>query len=145
MVHPAEIPERDQVLAYGAQMNASMHNCFSRHRQWAQGKYAIPASGCRVAMLFWKAYAFLAPGGPAFDEKKHFESQLGQKFGCFTALTYLSVTPPPATQSGINLLDRAFVDVQLNKSEWVRIAKARVAETLYLERLLTTTRQLRPF
>ena len=145
MVYTAEIPARDQVIAYAAQLNASMHNTFNRHRQWAKGKYIVPASGSRVAMLFWKAYAFLAPGGPAFDEKKSFDSQLGQKFGCFTAITYLSITPPPPAQRGINLFDRAFADTQLNKSEWVRIAKALVAETLSLERLLNTTRELRPY
>lgn len=61
VVHPAEIPARDQVLAYAAQMNASFRNGQSRYRQWlaSQASSSFPSDGCRVAMLIWKACSYV--------------------------------------------------------------------------------------
>jgi hypothetical protein len=141
IVHPAEIPARDQVLAYAAQMNASFRNSLNRYRQWLNSQPSpstVPSDGCRVATLIWKAYAFLAPGGLEFSSNQSFDSQLGQRFGCFTALTYLSKSP--SSDPAARHFDRIISEAQLNRVEWVRIAKVRVAEALYLERLLITAR-----
>lgn len=141
MVYPAMIPARDQVLAYAAQMTASYRNTFNRFRDWARPLGKPDSTAYRVSSLIWKAYAFLAPGGVAFDTNQSFASQKGQKFGCFTALTYVAQTPQPIAIAP-NYLNAILVDANLNDLEWVRIAKARVAEALYLEHLLRTTRPL---
>jgi hypothetical protein len=138
MVTPAIIPARDQLLAYAAQMNASFTNTFSRHvaNLAAPGKGSALARASRVARLVWKAYAFLAPGGRPYDQSRSFNEQLGQRFGCRTCLTYVA-------QSGRALsLDEIITRPELNRSEWVRSAKTRVTEALFLERAWQTTREI---
>ena len=140
IVHPAMIPARDQVLAYAAQMTSSYRNNVNHHDQWIRSKGKAGSTACRVATLIWKAYAFLAQGGSEYDPSKTFDSQRGQKFGVFKALTYVTLAPAlPAL--GPHYLNRILVDTQLNTVEWVRIAKARVAEALYLEHLLREARK----
>lgn len=141
-VYPAYIPERDQVLAYAAQMASSFRNCMTRFHAWMREQGKGDSTAFRVATLIWKSYAFLAPGGGSYDDTKPFAGQAGQKFGCFSALTYVAKTPSPI-EIGPNYLNRILSDAQLNSLEWVRIAKARVAEALYLEHLLVSVRELK--
>jgi hypothetical protein len=139
LVFPAEIPARDQLLAYAAQMSASYNNNTRKVDDWLRTKGIAASTCCRVAALVWKAYAFLAPGGKEYNASKTFESQAGRPFGVFTASTYVaSAAPIPAI--GPNYLNRILVDVELNKIEWVRIAKARVTEALLLEHWLREAR-----
>jgi hypothetical protein len=138
-VNPAWIPARDQVLAYAAQMTASYRNVLNRHGDWLRTKGLAPSACGRVASMIWKTYAFLAPGGPEFDRTKTVEMQKGQKFGCFTALTYFSLAPPSAAL-GVDYLNAILTSKHINAVEWVRIAKARVAEALYLEHLIREAR-----
>jgi len=49
------------------------------------------------------------------------------------------------SQPGPLDLDQIIKDSNLNLVEWVRIAKARAAEALFLERLLKTARELLSF
>jgi hypothetical protein len=139
-VNPAWIPARDQVLAYAAQMTSSYRNVLNRHGDWLRTKGIAGSSSGRVASMIWKAYAFLAPGGAEFDTAKSLEMQKGQKFGCFTALTYFSQAPSsPAL--GPDYLNGILTNKDINAVEWIRIAKARVAEALYLEHLLREARK----
>jgi hypothetical protein len=138
-VNPAWIPARDQVLAYAAQMTSSYRNVVKRHEDWVRTKTLAPSACGRVASMIWKTYAFLAPGGPEFDSAKTVEMQTGQKFGCFTALTYFSLAPSSAAL-GVDYLNAILTNKHINAIEWVRIAKARVAEALYLEHLLREAR-----
>jgi len=96
----------------------------------------------RPAMLAWAAYAFLAPGGRAFDPKKTLASQLGQHFGSRTALDYVEHMAKKA--AGTPGLDLLIKDPHLDHTEWVRSAKTRAAETLFLERLWKRARELLP-
>lgn len=137
-VHPAYIPARDQVIAYAAQINTSFNRAMDTFLQRLPSGETPAWTGCRVATLVWKAYAFLAPGGRPFDSKRSLSSQLGQGFGCLTALTYLANSAPLRTP---RRLDSVLTDMDFNRSEWVRIAKVRAAEALYLERLLYSTRE----
>jgi hypothetical protein len=62
--------------------------------------------------------------------------QLGQRFGIRSCLQYIK-------HSDESLPLNAIVeDEKLNQSEWIRIAKVRVAESLFLERVLQTTRDV---
>lgn len=113
-----------------------------RHRRRFRGaliRDLAQWTGCRVATLVWKAYAFLAPGGRDYDPKRSLSPQLGQQFGCYTPLTYLASTAQPGATRA---LDRILTETALNNSEWVRIAKVRVAEALFLELLLQDARAL---
>jgi len=93
-------------------------------------------------MLAWAAYAFLAPGGREFDPEKTLASQLGQHFGSRTALDYIAQMAK--TAGGKPDLDLLIKDPYLSHTEWVRSAKTRAAETLFLERLLKRARELLP-
>ena len=141
MIYPAMIPAEDQVMAYAAQMKTSFTNAFNKF--WR----SLPADeyprwiGCRVALMVWRAYAFLAPGGSDFDTKLGLAQQLGQGFGVHKALGYLRHT---ATPGDGKQLDRIVSDSGLNQSEWIRIAKVRVAEALYVEYVLQNLRGVSP-
>ncbi|MDB4973861.1 MAG: hypothetical protein JWN48_2202 [Myxococcaceae bacterium] len=145
-VYPAKIPERDQVPIYAAQINASFTNNFQGYLREVSRSNVSPGtspadwSGSRIAMLVWKAYSFLAPGGAPFDQKRPFREQAGQHFGIRSALTYLAGIA--SSGSVPKRLDQILVNAELNSLEWVRIAKARCAEALFLERLWRTTREI---
>lgn len=143
-VQPAVIPARDQVLAYAAQLRASYAHNFRAHVAAVLG----PASGAsiarasRVAALVWKTYSFLAPGGADYDPKRSVAAQSGQPFGSRTALTFLAHRAA-ANREDLDL-DGILTVPDLNHVEWVRSAKVRVAEALFLERMWTVTRELLP-
>ena len=139
-VTPALIPARDQLLAYAAQMNASYTNTFSRLLATVDALATDSAlvRASRIARLVWKAYSFLAPGGETFDPSKSLGKQLGQGFGCRTCLTYL------ARPDRVLDLDEILSRPEIDRSAWVQSAKTRVAEALFLERALQTTRELMP-
>lgn len=137
-VRPARIPAKDQVLAYAAQINASFEQRFKLYLRECIGDNASAAlnRSARAAILVWKAYAFLAPGGSPFKTNVTVSAQLGQRFGIRTCLQYLKSKNPDLT------LEAVVTDPALNGCEWIRIAKVRTAESLFLERVLATTRDL---
>jgi hypothetical protein len=138
-VHPARIPAHDQMLVYAAQIGASFRVNFKHNLtdQFGARAELVLARTSRVGLLVWQAYAFLAPGGEPFDDKKTFG---GQRFGSRTALGYIAQRARAAgTEPDLDLILK---DTQLNQTEWVRSAKTRAAETLFLERLLTAAREL---
>jgi hypothetical protein len=144
-VHPAYIPARDQTVVYGAQISSSFQRNFKRRLADDLGSEASMTltRASRVARLIWKAYSFLAPGGRPFDGKQGLNSQIGQGFGSLSALGYVehsSRSTDPKASVNLNLI---LTDPALNDSVWVKSAKVRVCETLFLERLLTTVRELR--
>jgi hypothetical protein len=143
-VEAAWIPAHDEFLAYAAQIGASYNHNFKSNLKVALGTEADGAlsRASRPAVLAWAAYAFLAPGGREFDPKKTLASQLGQHFGSRTALDYVAQLAKKA--GGKPDLDLLIKDPQLNHTEWVRSAKTRAAETLFLERLLKRARELLP-
>jgi hypothetical protein len=66
--------------------------------------------------------------------------QLGQSFGSRSALGYVAYR---AREAGSQPdLDQVLKDMSLNHTAWVHSAKTRVAETLFLERLLKRAREL---
>lgn len=73
-----------------------------------------------------------------FTEKAHRDrkQQLGQRFGIRSCLQYLQ-----RNNSDLQL-EALVTDPVLNGCEWIRIAKVRTAEALFLERVLATTRDL---
>jgi hypothetical protein len=141
-VHPAYIPARDQLLVYAAQIRASFQNNFLSHLSAivgpsAQGKVAVTS---RPALLVWKAYSFLAPGGAQYDQKKTIAAQSGQGFGCRSAVQALA----NLGDAGSLNLDGILRKPEFNSVEWIRSAKTRAAEALFLERLLTVVREILP-
>jgi hypothetical protein len=143
-VHPAAIPAKDQVIAYAATINAHFQFHFKHHLEREAGVEApsILARASRITRMLWMAFSFQATGGEVFNPLKSLSIQATQHFGCRTALGYIAAV---ATNQGACLnLDALMSDPELNRSEWVRIAKCRVAETLFLERLLRTARELLP-
>jgi hypothetical protein len=143
-VAPAFIPARDQTIAYAAQLRSSYEHQFRRHLSTLLGIQADTAIGraSRAALLTWKAYSFLAPGGASYDPGKTVAAQSGQPFGCRSALMFLAHR---ATSRGAQLdLNEILTVPDLNHVEWVRSSKVRAAEALFLERLLTVTRELLP-
>ncbi len=141
-VQPAYIPARDQILVYAAQIGARFQNSFLSHLSTiggssARGRVAVTS---RPALLVWKAYSFLAPGGTQYDPKKTIASQSGQGFGCRSAVQAI------ASRDGIDSLDLdAILHMpDFNSVEWIRSAKTRAAEALFLERLLTVVREILP-
>lgn len=138
-IQPANIPAKDQVLAYAAQMNASFDRNFLKFLRAILGAAAGDAvtKTSRAALLVWKAFAFLSPAGKAYDPKKGLDSQLNMRFGIRTCLEYLHAKVDQALP-----LDLLLSHQPLNRSERIQIAKARVAEALFLERALSTTRDL---
>jgi hypothetical protein len=141
LVYPAYIPARDQTLVYAAQLNSSYLRLMSGPLRDEFGMDAanVAARAPRVARLVWQAYAFLAPGGRRYDSSTPLAAQLGRGFGARSALGYVAATAPRPEVA----LELVFKDPALNQTEWVRSAKTRVAETLFLERLLTTVRELK--
>jgi hypothetical protein len=109
---------------------------------WGHGQSRLFASTSRPAILTWKAYSFLAPGGAAYEPARSVAAQSGQTFGCRSALQFLAhrtkSVGEPLDLNGI------VTAAELNHVEWVRSAKVRVAEALFLERLLEVTRELLP-
>lgn len=143
-VYPAEIPARDQMIAYAAQEAASFRNNFVQNSRSEFGADAEAAltSASRGALLVWQAYAFLSPGGQAYDPKKKLRDQLGQKFGHRSALGFVAWKARDAGRKPS--LDQIITDHSLDHLVWLQSAKTRAAETLFLERLLKRARQLLP-
>ena len=143
-VAPAWIPARDQTLAYAAQLRSSFDHQFRRHLTALLGPQADAAiaRASHPALLTWKAYSFLAPGGAPYDPARTVAAQSGQPFGCRSALAFLAHR---ATSRGTQLdLNEILTVPDFNHVEWVRSSKVRAAEALFLERLLTVTRELLP-
>jgi len=135
-VYPAYIPARDQTVVYAAQIGSSYQLSFKARVEAELGARSAEtlARMSRASRLAWQAYAFLAPGGRRFQRAVPVRAQLGRGFGVQTALGYLLAA---ARDDGRPLdLDRVLTDLALNGTEWVRSAKTRVAEALFLERLL---------
>lgn len=143
-VAPAWIPARDQTLAYAAQLRSSFDHQFRRHIAALLGTQADAAiaRASRPALLTWKAYSFLAPGGAPYDPARTVAAQSGQPFGCRSALMFLAHRA--ASRSAQLDLNEVLTEPDLNHVEWVRSSKVRAAEALFLERLLTVTRELLP-
>ena len=134
IVHPAWIPARDQLLAYAAQTRESFNgfqDLVRRQLGQAMGDKAL-ADMTDDARLLWQAYAFRAPGGNEFDPRvgpKH-----GKHFGAKTALGYL-VHRAKEEKREIDL-NAILTDSSFNRTFYVRSAKERVAEAIFLEELL---------
>jgi hypothetical protein len=143
-VHPAKIPAYDQLMAYGAQIASSFSHSFQQSLRREFGDQAIiaMAGASRLALLVWQAYAFLAPGGNFFDSKKSLRDQIGQHFGHASALGYYADRAREEKREPS--LDDILKDHSLDHLEWLRSAKTRVAETLFLEQLLKRSRELLP-
>jgi hypothetical protein len=143
-VYPAEIPARDQMIAYAAQEAASFQNNFMQNVRTEFGTEADAAlaGASRGALLVWQAYAFLAPGGRAYDPTKKLAEQLGQRFGHRSALGFFAWKARAAGRKPS--LDDVLTDRSLEHLVWLQSAKTRAAETLFLERLLKRARQLLP-
>jgi hypothetical protein len=141
-VHPAYIPARDQLLVYAAQIRTSFQNNFLTHLAATAGPAARDrvAVTSRPALLVWKAYSFLAPGGNQYDPKKTIAAQSGQRFGCHSAVQALARLGPSESLD----LDGILRMPDFNSVEWIRSAKTRAAEALFLERLLRVVREILP-
>jgi len=139
-VYPAYIPARDQTVVYAAQISSSYRLSFQARVEAELGAQSASALAnlSRAARLAWQAYAFLAPGGRRFEPAVPTRMQLGRGFGVQTALGY--VLARARETNGPVDLDRVLTDPVLNGTEWVRSAKTRVAEALFLERLLGEVR-----
>lgn len=143
VVSPAMIPAGDQVLAYAAQVSASFMRNFSPAVKKVFGLDPAGLSSIkRSALMVWKEYAFLAPGGRTYDPKKTVAAQSGQPFGCITALEFLKHQASDAVASPFRQLEQVCEFPELNNVEWIRIAKARTAEALFLERLWVSSSEL---
>ena len=92
--------------------------------------------------MIWQAYAFLAPGGRSFEPAKDVAEQVGQGFGVRSALGFVAHQAKKA--AGKADLDLVVNEDKLNRSAWVRSAKTRTAEALFLERLLKQARLMLP-
>ena len=141
-VYPDKIPARDQMLAYAATIASRYEHNFKTSLRVEFGDEAdgALARASRTALLVWRAYAFLAVGGNPYRPEKKLGDQLGQHFGQHSALGLFADMAkkqgrPPA-------LDEILTDRRLDQVEWVRSAKTRTAETLFLENLLKRARGL---
>ncbi len=144
VVHPAWIPVGDQMVIYAAQVAASYRLSFMKWLQLELADDALPAvaRASRVAIMIWQAYTFLAPGGRSFEPAKDVAAQLGQSFGVRSALGFVA---DHAKKSGDKAdLNLVVNEDKLNRSAWVRSAKTRTAEALFLERLLKQARLMLP-
>jgi hypothetical protein len=143
-VYPAEIPARDQMMAYAAQEAASFQNNFVRNlrSEFGGDADAALAGASRGALLVWQAYVFLAPGGRHYDPKKKLADQLGQAFGHRSALGFFGWKARDAGRKPS--LNEVITERSLDHLVWLQSAKTRTAETLFLERLLKRARQLLP-
>jgi hypothetical protein len=139
-VHPAYIPARDQLVAYAAQIRLSYDHNFRTHAVAILGRNAGSSvvQMSRVARLVWRAYAFLLPNGYPYNPRSSVAAQSGRHFGCRTALLFLA----HRAHGGSVDLNQILHLPDLDQVEAVRSAKIRVAETLYLERMLTVVREL---
>jgi hypothetical protein len=143
-VHPARIPEGDQMVVYAAQIATSFRVHFKKAvltELRDQGAQAF-ARTSRAGILVWQAYTFLAPGGSKFDPSQPVRHQLGQHFGIRSALGY--IVHLADEDEGAPDLDRVYTDSALNPAAWIRSAKTRAAETLFLESLLKQARLMLP-
>lgn len=130
-VFPGAIPAHDFVLAYAA-TNRYKFKIFEKHVRKILG----PEIGNEAldnltldACIFWTSFAFLRPGGKKFGEAK------GQSFGAKAAVGYLL---HKAINEGRKAdLNEVLTDQLLHKYGAIRNAKARAAETLFLESLYT--------
>lgn len=144
LVHPARIPAHDQLTAYAAQIGSSFLHSFHHNltRDFGDQAATALARASRMALLVWQAYAFLAPGGTPYDPRRQLSTQLGQHFGNGSALGYFA---SKAREEGRTpTLDDVLSSHDLDHLEWLRSAKTRAAETLFLERLLVRARELLP-
>ncbi len=144
-VHPAYIPGRDQLLAYAAQLRFSYDHTFQANvtKILGRGAGAALVQMSRVARLVWRAYAFLLPGGADYRPRSSVAAQSGQHFGCRTALLFLAHRGGESSSGRIDL--NGILDIpDFTHVEAIRSARVRAAETLYLERMLTVTRELLP-
>lgn len=144
LVHPAKIPAHDQLMAYGAQIASSFSHNFQRslHREFGDQAASATARASRLALLVWQAYAFLAPGGSPFDPNVRLRDQIGQQFGHASALGFYA--HKARTEKKAPSLDEILTDHSLDHLEWLRSAKTRAAETVFLERLWKRARELLP-
>jgi hypothetical protein len=144
-VHPAIIPARDQLLAYAAQIRLSYNRDFQKQAASALGRNAGASlvQMSRITRLVWRAYAFLLPGGGNYNPRSSVAAQSGRHFGIRTALLFLAHQASRSSSDRVDL-NRIIGVPDFNQVEAIRSAKIRVAETLYLERMLTVTRQLLP-
>ena len=119
-VFPAYIPAHDQLLVYAAQIRASFDHSFIPHLADIAGNAAGTrlAATSRPALLVWKAYSFLAPGGKPYDPKTTIAAQSGQKFGCRTAIE----TVAPSRGGAIDLDDVLRLP-DLISVEWCEVLK----------------------
>lgn len=144
VVHPAEIPETDQLLGYAAQINSSYQRNFAESvRKFVSPDTSVLGEVRRAALIVWKALAFLGPSGRDYDASKTVAAQSGHGIGQATVVQFLAHRrkgrPAPEILEGI------ISEKELNQVEKVRIAKARTAEALFLERLWITSNDLIPF
>jgi hypothetical protein len=144
LVHPAMIAARDQMLIYAAQINSSYEQALKGSVRAALGLEADAtlARLKRVGKVVWQAFAFLAPGGKDFDHRRSLHEQIDQYFGSRTAVQYLVHRARAHDARAAVDLNDVYRDAALNRSAWVKSAKTRAVETLFLERLLTTVREL---
>lgn len=142
-VFPAEIPARDQVVAYGAQIRYSFQHAFQKNLARVAGPEAASAvAACsRAALLVWKALSFLAPGGQEYQPRKSVAAQSGQTFGSKTALEYLARVFSSKGSARFDL-GAILTERELNDVESVRSAKIRAAEALFLDHHLFLVRQI---
>jgi hypothetical protein len=145
MVYPASIPARDQTMVYAAQISSSFRRNFGTYLLSEVGPEAATmlAASSRVARLVWQEYSFLAPGGHLYHPEQRTPSQIGRGFGSQTALSYIIKSGRSIDLGRSGTLNQILTDPMLNHTEWVRSSKTRVAETLFLERLLTAVRELK--
>lgn len=144
-VFPAEIPARDQLVAYGAQIRYSFQHAFRKNLARVAGQQGASALGrsSRVVLLAWKALSFLAPGGHEYRAGETIAAQSGQTFGSRTALQYLAHRA--TTKGGVTIdLEGIVKETALNDVECVRSAKIRAAEALFLDHHLWLVRQVLP-
>jgi hypothetical protein len=145
-VAPGIIPGKDQAMAYAAQTASSFNLSIKRRLEHSLGADAgsTLARSSRVSKLIWQALAFLAPGGNEYHPKQPARDQLHNRhFGSQSVLSYVIGSVRSKDPKADVSLDQVFKDPAVNDNVWVKSAKTRVVETLLLERLLTTVRELR--
>ena len=130
-VYPGAIPARDFVLGYAA-TNRYKFKMFEMHVRRIVGEKEgnVALNNLNAdALLLWMAFAFLRPGGKIFGEAK------GQNFGVKALVGYFL---DKATRAGTKIdLNEILSDQSLHKYGAIRNAKARAAETMFLESAYT--------
>lgn len=126
-VFPGAIPARDFVIAYAA-TNRYKLKLFERHVRRILGTEVGNDALDNLssdARILWEAFAFLRPGGKKFGDAK------GQSFGVKALIGYFL---HKSTTEGRNIdLNEILKDQFLHKYGAIRNAKARAAETAFLE------------